>query len=92
MALGGVVAVAPDRPWSEGAASKIAVPPIRVPVSSLRIVPVPWPFATVAPETFATFTVKVSVGSTTVSPVMATAKVARVSPAAMVWRVRLRAV
>ena len=64
---------------------------MRGPVSSLMRVPVPWPSATVAPRTFETVTVKVSVGSITVSPRMSTVKVVAVWPAAMDWPVRARA-
>ncbi|MNU93265.1 hypothetical protein D3C71_832040 [compost metagenome] len=52
--------------------------------SSLTIVPVPWPSATVAPVTLLTLTRKVSLGSCNVSPLTSTVKVALLLPAAMV--------
>ena len=48
------------------------------------MVPVAWPVAMVAPEAPASLTAKVSLASTTVSPVTATVMVLLVSPAAKV--------
>ena len=59
--------------------------------SSLRMVPVACPSASVAPVRLVTVTVKVSAASNTVSPITSTLKVALVWPAAMVWPVSVRA-
>ena len=56
---------------------------LRVGLSSLRIVPVPWPFVMLAPPTFETLTKKFSFGSIAVSPFTVTSNEYDCAPAGM---------